>query len=167
MTRIVLIAVVASAAAAACSRNVGYVDLNRAFNESTEGKRGAAELLAMADARKKEKAAETEAAKLGPVQKPIATDEEWQAAYQRRADEIAKPAGERLRRILPAIASSRKLAAISGGALYADPALDVTDELLRRFEAGEGREDKAAELTAAKAKVAALERQLQEQTKGK
>jgi Skp family chaperone for outer membrane proteins len=169
MNRALLIASIACAAAAGCARDVGYVDLNRAFNESAEGKAATAEMKAMAETRRKEKDAEAEAMKLGPIQQPIATDAEWKAVQQRRSGELTKPAEARLRRILPAIARERRLAAIAPleSVFYADPSLDVTGELLRRFEAGEGQEDKGAELAAAKAKVADLERQLGGATKGK
>ncbi len=138
---------------AACGPNpVGYVDVQRALNECADGKRVISELEAAKAARQAARAA-------GPLAQ---SDEEWNAHQQARRAEAVKPIAARMAIIVPAVLRFKKLSALAPtqSMAFVPPELDVTDELIRRYDAGEGRDDKAAELAAARAKVAALEREL-------
>jgi outer membrane protein len=99
-------------------------------------------------------------------------------AVNDKTTELTTKLVNRLNRILPAIAQARKLSVIvpvqsmvvlpfgpqqsmTGtiqAVAYVAPRADVTAELVRRANAGEGKEDKVAEISALKAKLAALER---------
>ena len=146
--------------------DIAYVDLTRAVSECSDGKKAIAELQADTAARQKIKADHDKAKALAA---PIPTDEQWTAEMQRREAEKTGPIVERMRRILPAIAKARKLGAIDDARrmVFVLPALDVTAELVKRYDAGEGRQEVAAgadlkaENAALKARLAALEKRKQ------
>jgi Skp family chaperone for outer membrane proteins len=164
---LVLFLLVPTAARAA---EVGYIDLARVVQECADGRKVIAELQANEAARSKAKA-DYEAAKAAAAKEnrptPAAlaqTDQQWQQDQNRKGKQTSDEITARVLRILPAIAKARKLSAVAPrqSMLFVSPAaVDVTAEVVRRIDAGEGRgDDKAAELEAARARVQALEREL-------
>jgi len=137
-----------------CDARTAYVDVDRAANECSDGQKLIAEMKAFDQERQRTKSS--------PSTVPIPSDDEWIAQRQAKINAGAAPIVARLRRILPAIAKARRVSGISSmaGMAYVRAELDATAELVKRYDAGEGAEDKTAELAAAKAKVQALERQL-------
>lgn len=158
--------------ATARAGDVGYVDVDRALNECSDGKRVISELQAAQGAREKAKAdheaarvAAAKAKKPAPVALP--TDDQFAQQQTAKFNEGMKPIAARMLRILPAIMKARKLSALAPAKsmVYVDPRADVTDELVKRYDRGEGRDavaaagqDLKAENAALKAKLAALEK---------
>jgi Skp family chaperone for outer membrane proteins len=141
---------------------VGYVDLNRAVIESDDGKKLNTELQAQAAARDRAKAEAAKPKEKGAKPAPaVATDEQWKNYVESKSNAMGDQAVDRFRRIFPAILKARKLTALApiSSMVYVPPALDVTEELIRRYNAGEGK-DRTAEVAAAKAKLEALEREV-------
>jgi len=68
---------------------------------------------------------------------------QYRDAYQQRAAGDFQQAEGRVKRILPAVAKARHLGAILpvGGAVYVAPGSDLTAEVTRRLDAGEGKDD--------------------------
>lgn len=175
------------ASASALAGDVAYVDMQRAMSECDEGKAASAELIALQDAKRKELDDATAAVKKATAakEKPDAIKAKQAKADELGAStsvndkrtELTTRIANRLSRILPAIAQARKLSVIVpvqsvlvlpvGGqqmmtgtiqtVAYVAPRADVTDDLVKRANAGEGK-DTSAEVAALKAKLAALER---------
>lgn len=144
--------VIAVVMLSACEPVVAFVDIDRAMNECSDGKNLHSELRAFDEARQRAKAAP-------PLN--IQSDDEWQAQRQAKINAAAPLILARIRRILPAVAKARRVGSLGAMStvVYVRPELDATAELVRRYDAGEGVEDKSAELAAARAKVEALERE--------
>jgi len=145
-------------ASARADDRTGYVNLPRAINECADGKKAIADLANENAAREKAKASKA----------PVTSDADWNAQQQRKAQEANDRISARMMRIIPKIAEARKLTTVAAAPLYVAPRLDLTDELIRRYDAGEWTgQDKAAALAEAKAKVAALEREVKPSPKPK
>lgn len=146
------------ASTARADERTGYVNIPRAINECRDGKKAIAEFQADVEARQKA-LAEVDAARKAKKTPPyLQPDEQWRKQQTDKGQAASDRITARLLRILPAIAKARRLSIIAPAQtmVYVVPSLDLTDELVRRYDAGEG-DDRAAELAAAKAKVAALE----------
>lgn len=142
LTLVTLTALTATARAA----DVGYADLQRAVNECADGKKAVAELQADEQARMKaEKDFDAASAarakdKAKPAPAAIPTREQWAQQIQAKQAEKTGPIVVRMRRILASIAKARKLTAIAPAQsmVFVSPSLDLTEELVRRYDAGDG-----------------------------
>ncbi len=154
------IAIVAAAlliaTAARAEERVAYVDQSRAINECAEGKKVIAELGADRDARDKARA---EAAKAKKALTPI--DDAWTAGEQQKASAAEQGIRARLRRVAESVRKAKKLAAVRDAStvLAFDPSLDLTAEVIRRLDAGEGKDPAVAdgEIKALRERLAILE----------
>jgi outer membrane protein len=148
---------------------IGYVDLQRAVNETEDGKKASAEIKADTDAKVKvleqhdEAIKKAEAAKEKPEAlqarrlKAAQLRQQYVEQIGQRERESTAKIAERLIRVLNSIGTARKLSIVQAPAmLYRGPGVvDITDEAIKRYNAGEGRET-AEELARARAEVAAL-----------
>jgi Skp family chaperone for outer membrane proteins len=166
---LIILAAIAALATPALAADVGFIDLDRAIRESSDGKKAIAETQEAEKAHAKAKAdyeaAEAAAAKdKKPAPKPIATDDAVKAQNNQREQGVANMVFSRIKVILPAVAKARKLSGITHQMLWASPGIDVTAEVVKRYDAGEWRTAVAdadalkAENAALKAKLAALEK---------
>lgn len=174
-------------AAAAAGGDVGYVNMAKAIRETAEGKKAFGEIEAYAKERQAEvnavvATARAAAAKCNPLagaakktcdastEKAVADATAlaggYSSAVTKRQQAVEDRMGTRALRILPKIATAHKLSLIqpSDGALYVAAKLDFTTDLVKRYDAGEGKtdEDLAEEL---REKNAALEREKTAQVK--
>lgn len=174
MNRILLLAV-PLLALAACTPRTGYVDMTKAMNDTAEGQAAIASINALAtDKRQAIAAAQAE------VNKRIAekADEAVVKAAQAKADEVQRTAqadfeqrqsasaakiSAGLARILPKLREAHHFAAIAPKPLDVAPDLEVTKELVDRYNAGEGAEPPPDEIAAKK--VADLEKKVADQDK--
>jgi Skp family chaperone for outer membrane proteins len=130
------ILVLLSSPFARAEERTGYVDQRRAMNECADGKKTIAELNAADEARAKAKATALAA------KKPLApSDEQWEAQQKEKAGAAAEAIRTRLPVIYRAVLKARKLTTVrdSGSVLVFDPSLDLTAEVIRRLDAGEGK----------------------------
>ena len=152
---------------------LGYVDLQRALSETEDGRKAKANLKKIFDQKQKEldeqqdeikKAAEDLEKKrtLLPADKVHDKEAELQAKVQKvqqaylrhqqelqsKEQEATSKIFERMNKILGKIALSENFTMIldktQGGIVFAKPSLDLTNDLIRRYNAGEGAEGQAA-----------------------
>jgi outer membrane protein len=157
------------AASAQEALKVGYVDLQRALMETEEGRKARADLKRVFDAKQKEldeqqtelkKAMEDLEKKrtLLPAEKVKAVEAEIQGKLQKvqqtylrhqqdlsgKEQEATGKIFERMQRIISKIAITENLTMVfdrtQAGLVFAKPHLDLTNELIRRYNAGEARE---------------------------
>jgi outer membrane protein len=148
---------------------IGYVDLQRALMETEDGRKARADLKKVFDQKQKEldeqqtnlKSAMEDLEKkrtLLPAEKVRATEAEIQGklqkvqqTYMRHQQELSgkeqEATGkifERMQRIIGKIASTENLTMVfdraQAGLIFAKPHLDLTNELIRRYNSGEGKE---------------------------
>jgi outer membrane protein len=156
---------------------LGYVDLQRALNETEDGRKAKANLKKVFDQKQKELDEQQEALKkdaedlekkrtLMPPDKVHDKEAELQGRMQRvqqtyvrhqqdlsaKEQEATGKIFERMNRIIVKIAQAENFTMIldktQSAVLYAKPHLDLTNELIRRYNSGEGA-DKASGPTAA------------------
>ena len=144
---------------------LGYVDLQRALNETEDGRKAKANLKKVFDQKQKEldeqqeevkKAiedlnkkrtllpAETVRQKEAELQERVGKVQQTYMRHQQdlaaKEEEATKPIVERLQRIIAKIAVAENLTMVfdqNMGVVYAKPHLDLTNEVIRRFNAGE------------------------------
>jgi outer membrane protein len=148
---------------------VGYVDLQRALMETEDGRKARADLKKVFDQKQKEldeqqnqlKSAMEDLEKkrtLLPADKVRATEAEIQGKLQKvqqtylrhqqdlsgKEQEATGKIFERMQRIIAKIASTENLTMVfdrtQAGLIFAKPHLDLTNEVIRRYNSGEGRE---------------------------
>lgn len=156
-----------TASTARAEDRVGFLDADRAIRECADGKKAIADTKAATQAREKERAdrdaAVLEAKKAKkPAPAPLMlTDEQWQSQQVQREQGVSNGVFVRIKRILPAVRKARKLTSIAPMPFDVDPDRDVTAEVIKRLDAGEGRDavavaaDEAAKLKAENAKLRA------------
>lgn len=168
LTTPLLLAALILLPAAARAGDVAYLDLDRAIRETDDGQKAYADLKAEQDKRQKEiDAANAEIARAKPADvqgKRDKAQQIWQrhqAEMTQRQQDSTRPIEERIKRIVAKLIAERKLAGVAPlqSMVLVAPRLDVTDEVLRRYAAGDGR-DRTAERDAAKAKFEMLEREV-------
>jgi Skp family chaperone for outer membrane proteins len=147
------------APAVARAEAIGFVNVDRAAIGCSDGKALISELKADAAARTKA-VQEAHAAK-----KPIAqSDKEWTEQRDRKAKDGSDRIGARVGRIVKKVAEAKHLTAVLPAPVYASSkAIDITDEVIRRYDAGEGRDEaeaKADETTKLREENARLKAQL-------
>lgn len=197
-TGFALLLFVAAAAlpTSAAAGDVGYVNLGKAVRDTAEGKKAFGEIetftkerqaeVNAADANARAAAAKCEtlkaearrtceaSAKTAAAAAAELIGKSNEAVVERQKATDTRIAG-RMIRILPKLAAAHKLSLIQpeNTALYISPKVDFTAELVKRYDAGEGKteEDLAAELreknAALEAKVAALEKAAAKPATGK
>ena len=150
---------------------LGYVDLQRALNETEDGRKAKANLKKVFDAKQKEldeqqqelkkaiedldkkrtllpadKVREKETELQGRMQKVQQTYLRHQQDLSSKEQEATAKIFERMNRIIGKIATAENFTMIldktQSAVLYAKPHLELTNELIRRYNAGEGA-DKA------------------------
>ena len=156
---------------------LGYVDLQRALNETEDGRKAKANLKKVFDQKQKEldeqqeqlkkdiedlnkkrtllpadKVRDKEAELQGRMQKVQQTYLRHQQDLSAKEQEATGKIFERMNRIIFKIAQAENFTMIldktQSAVLYAKPHLDLTNELIRRYNSGEGA-DKAGAPTAA------------------
>jgi outer membrane protein len=154
-------------AALAEDAKIGYVDLQRAIPETEDGRKAKANLKKVFDQKQKEldeqqedlkKAiedlekkrtllpADTVRQKEGDLQnrmqKVQQTYMRHQQDLQQRESEVMSKILERMQRIIARIATTENFTLIveKSALVYAKPSLDLTNDLIRRYNAGEGVE---------------------------
>lgn len=157
-----LLALCVGAAAQAAPVKLGFVDLQRAIEETEEGKKAKASLRAVFEAKQKELSAKQEALKkakgeydtkrlmMTPEARGKAEQElqqqfmELQSALVSHQKELAGKEAEvmkkilaKMERILQQIGTSQNFTMIlekgEGRVLFGQPALDLTNEVIRRY----------------------------------
>jgi outer membrane protein len=160
-------------AAAAEEVRIGFVDLQRAVGETEEGRKARADLKKIFDQKQKEldeqqeslkkamddlekkrtllpadKVREKETEIQGQLQKVQQTYMRHQQDLSSREQEALGKIFERMQRIITRMAMAENLTMVfdrnQGGLVFAKPHLDLTNELIRRYNGGEGREGGAA-----------------------
>lgn len=168
------------AAQAAEELKVGYVDLQRAMGETDDGRKAKANLQKVFDQKQKELNEQQEDLKKEMQdfekkrsllsQDKISTKEKelqeraqklqqtylrHQQDIQQKEQEATGKIVERMNRILQKIATQENFTMIfdraQGGLVFAKPHLDLTNDLIRRYNAGEGVDKAAAAAPAAPA----------------
>jgi outer membrane protein len=146
---------------------LGYVDVSRALGETDDGRKAKASLKKIFDQKQKEideqqedlkksvddldkkrtlmpadKVREQEAELQQRMQKIQQTYMRHQQDLQAKEQEATGKIVERMNRIIQKIAASENFTMIfdrqQGGVVFAKPHLDLTNELIRRYNAGEG-----------------------------
>jgi outer membrane protein len=146
---------------------LGYVDLPRALGETEDGRKAKASLKKVFDQKQKEideqqedlkksiedldkkrtllppdKVREKEAELQQRMQKVQQTYMRHQQDLQAKEQEATGKILERMNRILQKIAASENFTMVfdrqQGGVVFAKPHLDLTNDLIRRYNAGEG-----------------------------
>jgi outer membrane protein len=141
---------------------LGYVDLQRALNETEDGRNAKASLKKIFDHLDKkrtlmppDKVREKEAELQGRMQKVQQTYLRHQQDLQAKEQEATGKIFERMNRIIAKIAGAENFTMIfdktQSAVLYAKPHLDLTNDLIRRYNGGEGV-DKGATASAPKPK---------------
>ena len=169
MLRLVMLGVflVASSPVVSFAEDVklGYVDLQRALNETEDGRKAKANLKKVFDQKQKEldeqqedlkkaiddldkkrtlmppdKVREKEAELQGRMQKVQQTYLRHQQDLQAKEQEATGKIFERMNRIIAKIAVSENMTMIldKSALVFAKPHLDLTNELIRRYNSGEG-----------------------------
>jgi outer membrane protein len=162
---------------------LGYVDLQRALNETDDGRKAKESLKKVFDQKQKELNEQQDALKKdiedldkkrtllpadklrdketelqGRLQKVQQTYVRHQQDLQTKEQEATAKIFERMNRIINKIAVAENFSMIldknQSAVIYAKAHLDLTNELIRRYNAGEGI-DKSATATAPAAKPAA------------
>jgi outer membrane protein len=166
--------------AAAQAAKIGVVDMQRALMETEDGRKAKEMLKKLFEQRQKtlDKAQtdlktlkegvekqrdvlsrEVLAKKLEEYQKAFGelqnTYMEFQRELQAKEGEMTKPILERMQRVMRRIGQSDGYALIlergEAGVVYVPSTYDLTDVLIQRYNAGEGRDDAAATAAAPKA----------------
>jgi len=146
---------------------IGYVDMQRALNETEDGRKAKAQLKKVFDQKQKEldeqqeelkkaiedldkkrtllpadKVHEKETELQGRMQKVQQTYLRHQQDLSAKEQEATAKIFERMNRIIAKIAASENFSMIfdRGGVVFAKPHLDLTNELIRRYNSGEGAE---------------------------
>jgi outer membrane protein len=173
MLRLVMLGVflVASSPVVSFAEDVklGYVDLQRALNETEDGRKAKANLKKVFDQKQKEldeqqqellkekqdldkkrtlmppdKVTEKDAALQEKVQKLQQTYMRHQQDLQAKEQEATGKIFERMNKIIYRIAQAENFTMIldktQSAVLYGKPSLDLTNELIRRYNSGEGAE---------------------------
>jgi outer membrane protein len=146
---------------------LGYVDLQRALSETEDGRKAKANLKKIFDQKQKEldeqqeelkkaiddldkkrtllpadKVHEKEAELQGRMQKVQQTYLRHQQDLQAKEQEATGKIFERMNKILGKIALAENFTMIldktQGGIVFAKPSLDLTNDLIRRYNSGEG-----------------------------
>ncbi|HET6279457.1 MAG TPA: OmpH family outer membrane protein [Polyangia bacterium] len=152
---------------------LGYVDLQRALNETEDGRKAKANLKKVFDQKQKEldeqqqelkkaiedldkkrtllpadKVREKETELQGRMQKVQQTYLRHQQDLSSKEQEATAKIFERMNRIIGKIATAENFTMIldktQSAVLYAKPHLELTNELIRRYNAGEGVDKSAA-----------------------
>jgi outer membrane protein len=179
-----LAVLLSGSAALAEDTKLGYVDLQRAISETEDGRKAKAQLKKEFDQKQKEideqqadvkaaiedfdkkrtllsadKVREKEAELQARLQKVQATYMRHQQDLQAKQEQVMGKIIERMNRILMKIATTENFTMIfdktPGGLVYAKPHLDITNDLIRRYNSGEGAEPGAAKPSAAAPKAPA------------
>lgn len=159
--------VLGTTAAYAEEFKLGFVDMQRALNETEDGKKAKAALKKVFDQKQKELDEQQAALKkdiedldkkrtLLPADQVRAKEAELQQRMQKvqqtylrhqqdlsgKEQEATAKIYERMNKILQKIASSENFSMIvdKSALVFAKPHLDLTNELIRRYNAGEGAE---------------------------
>jgi outer membrane protein len=171
----------ASSPVAALAEDVklGYVDLQRALNETEDGRKAKANLKKVFDQKQKEldeqqeelkkaiedldkkrtlmpadKVREKEAELQGRMQKVQQTYLRHQQDLSAKEQEATAKIFERMNRIISKIAMAENFTMIfdktQSAVLYAKPHLELTNELIRRYNSGEGVDKSAPTAGASK-----------------
>jgi len=146
---------------------IGYVDMQRALNETEDGRKAKAQLKKVFDQKQKELDEQQEELKkaiedldkkrtLLPADKVHEKETELQSRMQKvqqtylrhqqdlsaKEQEATAKIFERMNRIISKIAAAENFSMIfdRGGVVFAKPHLDLTNELIRRYNSGEGAE---------------------------
>jgi len=148
---------------------LGYVDLQRALNETEDGRKAKANLKKVFDQKQKEldeqqqelkkdiddldkkrtllpadKVRDKEAELQGRMQKVQQTYLRHQQDLSAKEQEATGKIFERMNRIIFKIAQAENFTMIldktQGGIVFAKPHLDLTNDLIRRYNSGEGAE---------------------------
>ena len=155
---------------------LGYVDMQRALNETEDGRKAKANLKKVFDQKQKEldeqqqqlkkdvedlekkrtllppdKLREKEAELQSRMQKVQQTYLRHQQDLSGKEQEATAKIFERMQKIIAKIAATENFSMImdKAGLVFAKPHLDLTNELIRRYNAGEGADGKAAAAPAA------------------
>lgn len=173
-----LSALVLSRPALAQDSKLGFVDLQRALYETEDGRKAKASLKKVFDTKQKEldeqqedfKKAKEDLDKKRTLMNPEkvrekemelqAKFEKVQQSYLRHQKDLQEEEGkvtqkifERMRRIIDRIAQAENFAMIfdrtQAGIIFAKQHLDLTNELIRRYNGGEGAEGGGAKPAAA------------------
>lgn len=151
--------------ALAAETKLGFVDLRRALGETEEGRKARANLKRDFDKKQKELDEQQESVKkaIEDLNKkrtllPAETVRQKEAELQERVgkvqqtymrhqqdlaskeEEATQPIVERLQRIITKIAAAENFTMVldkSAGVVYSKPEFDLTNEVIRRFNAGE------------------------------
>jgi outer membrane protein len=176
-----LAVVLAGSSALAEEIKLGYVDLQRALSETEDGRKAKANLKKIFDQKQKEldeqqddlkkavddldkkrtllpadKVREKEAELQARMQKVQQTYLRHQQDLQAKEQEATSKIFERMNKILGKIALAENFTMIldktQGGIVFAKPHLDLTNDLIRRYNAGEGADSPPAAAAPAKKK---------------
>jgi outer membrane protein len=173
-----VVLMLASSSVLAEEVKLGYVDMQRAISETDDGRKAKASLKKVFDQKQKEineqqddlkkaaedlekkrtllpadKVREKEAELQGRAQKVQETYLRHQQDLQAKEQEAMSKILDRMNKIIGKIAVSENFTMImdktSGGLVFAKPHLDLTNELIRRYNAGEGADGGSAPAAAA------------------
>lgn len=169
LSRVTLFVVLMLGASTAFAEEVkiGYVDMQRALNETDDGRKAKAQLKKVFDQKQKELDEQQEELKkaiedldkkrtLLPADKVREKETELQTRMQKvqqtymrhqqdlsaKEQEATAKIFERMNRIIAKIAATENFSMIfdRAGVVFAKSHLDLTNELIRRYNAGEGAE---------------------------
>ena len=159
--------VLASSSAFAQEMKLGFVDMQRALNETEDGRKAKADLKKVFDQKQKELDEQQTAIKkdiddlekkrtLLPADKVREKEAELQSRMQKvqqtylrhqqdlsaKEQEATAKIYERMNKIIAKIAASENFSMIAdkSALVFAKPHLDLTSELIRRYNSGEGAE---------------------------
>ena len=171
-----MVVVLAGSSALAEEVKFGYVDMQRALGETEDGRKAKANLKKIFDQKQKEldeqqedlkkaiedldkkrtllpadKVHEKETELQGRMQKVQQTYLRHQQDLSAKEQEATGKIFERMNRIIYKIAQAENFTMIldktQGGIVFAKPSLDLTNDLIRRYNAGEGGDGPAAAAT--------------------
>jgi len=180
----VLISGILSRAARAEDLKLGFVDLQRALMETEEGRKARADLKKIFDQKQKEldeqqsdlkkkiddldkrrtllgadKVKQIEGELQGQMQKVQQTYMRHQQELSAKEQEATGKIFERMQRIIAKISVTENFTMVfdrqQAGLVFAKPHLDLTNEVIRRYNAGEGKEGGGGAPPAGKAAAAA------------
>jgi outer membrane protein len=170
---LILAVVLTGSKALAEDVKIGYVDMQRALGETEDGRKAKANLKKIFDQKQKEldeqqeelkkaiedldkkrtllpadKVHEKEVELQTRMQKVQQTYVRHQQDLQQKEQEATGKILERMQKILAKIAVAENFTMImdktQGGLVFAKPSLDLTNDLIRRYNAGEGGDGAAA-----------------------
>jgi outer membrane protein len=171
MSQVAVFAVLVFGASAAFAEEVkiGYVDMQRALNETEDGRKAKAQLKKVFDQKQKEldeqqeelkkaiedldkkrtllpadKVREKETELQGRMQKVQQTYLRHQQDLSGKEQEATAKIFERMNKIIGKIAVTENFSMVFDrqGVIFAKPHLDLTNELIRRYNSGEGSDGK-------------------------